>query len=95
MSYYKRYRTSCLQGRFFTRQGNSAASCWSILFFTVESKGEKRERRQKWINACQRGDSLVCRKNSFICSLHFVGGNDPTLEDPDPISAVARKEMVS
>ena len=28
---------------FFTFQGNSASSCWSILFFTVERKGEKRE----------------------------------------------------
>ena len=39
MSYYKRYRTSCLEGRFFTCEGNSASSCWSILFFTVERKG--------------------------------------------------------
>ena len=44
MSYYKRYRTSCLKGRFFTCQGNSASSCWSILFFTVERKGYKREK---------------------------------------------------
>ena len=28
-------------------------------------------------------------------SLHFVGGNGPTKEDPDPISAVASKERVS
>ena len=44
MSCYKRYRTSCLEGRFFTCQGNSASSCWSILFFTVQRKGEKREK---------------------------------------------------
>ena len=29
---------------FFTCQGNSASSCWSILFFTVERKGKKREK---------------------------------------------------
>ena len=40
-------------------------------------------------------DSFVCTKDSYICSLHFVGGNGPTLEDPDPISAVASKKTVS
>ena len=29
------------------------------------------------------------------CSLHFVGGNGPTKEDPDPVSVVASKEGVS
>ena len=44
------------------------------------------ERRQKWIKACHRADPFVCTKDSYICSLHFVGGNGPTEEDPDPIS---------
>ena len=43
MNYY-RYRTSCLEGRFFTCHGNSPSSSWSIPFFTVERKGEKREK---------------------------------------------------
>ena len=34
---------SWLGGRFFTCHGNSTLSCWSIPFFTVERKGEKRE----------------------------------------------------
>ena len=33
-------------------------------------------------------------KDSCISSLHFVSGNGPTKEDPDPISAVASKERV-
>ena len=37
----------------------------------------------------------MCTKDSYICSLHFAGGNGPTLEDPDPISAVPSKETVS
>ena len=37
----------------------------------------------------------MCIKDSFVCSLHFVGGNGPTKVDPDPISAVASKERVS
>ena len=43
-----------------------------------------------------RGDSFVCTKDSYInCSIHFVRGNGPTKEYPDPISAVASKEKVS
>ena len=37
--------TSWLTGAFdLTCQGNSASSCWSIPFFTVERKSEKREK---------------------------------------------------
>ena len=49
-------------------------------------------RRQKCIQACHPGDSFVCMKDSYICSLHFVGGNGPTKEEPDPISAIASNE---
>ena len=41
-----------------------------------------------------QGDKFVCTKDSYICSLHFVGGNGPTKENPDPVSAVASKEKV-
>ncbi|XP_068743955.1 uncharacterized protein [Montipora capricornis] len=44
--------------------------------------------------ACHRGDTFVCTKDSYICSIHFVGGNGPTKEYPDPISAIASKEKV-
>ena len=37
----------------------------------------------------------MCMKDSYVCSLHFVGGNGPKEVDPDPISAVANKERVS
>jgi hypothetical protein len=63
-----------------------------IHFPGAKRNGEKRER---WIDACRRGDSFICTKDSYICSLHFVGGNGPTSENPDPIPANASKEMVS
>ena len=38
-------------------------------------------------NICgRRGDSFVCSKDCKICSIHFVGGNGPTKENPDPMS---------
>ena len=31
----------------------------------------------------------MCRKDSYICGFHFIGGNGPTEEYPDPIPATA------
>ena len=42
-----------------------------------------------------RGDSFVCTKDRYICSIHLFGGNCPTKQYPDPISAVASKEKAS
>ena len=55
---------------------------------------EAAERRKRWIVACHRGDGFECKKDSYICSLHFVGENGPTSEHPDPISAITSKEKV-
>ena len=63
-----------------------------IKFFHFPGEVRESERRKKWIMACHRGDPFVCTKDSYICSLHFVCGNGPTLEDPDPICAVASKK---
>ena len=41
------------------------------------------ERRKFCIVVCHRGDSFVCGKDSYICSLHFEGMNGPTEENPD------------
>ena len=50
----------------------------------------------KDIQARHRSDLFVCTKDSYfyICGLHFVRGNGPIKEDPDPVSAVAGKERV-
>ena len=66
-----------------------------VKFFHFPGAVRQKERRQRWRRLCHRGDSFVCTKDSYVCSLHFVGGNGPTEEDPDPISAVASKERVS
>ena len=42
-----------------------------------------------WVHACGRKGFTIDKitKDTYICSLHFVGGNGPTEEDPDPINA--------
>ena len=66
-----------------------------ISFYHFPGPKRSAEKRKRWIDACRRGDAFNCTKDSYICSLHFVGENGPTQEDPDPISATASKEMVS
>ena len=57
----------------------------SVSFYSFPSLKKSRERREIWIRACCRGDAFVCRKDSYICGFHFIGGNGPTEEYPDPI----------
>lgn len=66
----------------------------SVLFYSFPSLKKSRERREIWIRACCRGDAFVCRKDSYICGYHFIGGNGPTEEYPDPIPATADANKV-
>ena len=65
-----------------------------VTFFHFPGQKRQTERRNRWILACSRGDSFNCTKDSYVCSLHFVGENGPTDENPDPISATASKDRV-
>ena len=77
-----------------TSPGKEIPMMIQLIFFHFPGAVRQNERRQRWITACHRGDSFVCTKDSYICSIHFVGGNGPTKQYPDPISAVASKEKV-
>ena len=52
-------------------------------------QNEFTEKAKEWVHACGRKDFTIDKitKDTYICSLHFVGGNGPTEEDPDPINA--------
>ena len=54
-----------------------------------------KECREAWIRACCHGGNFVCTKDSYICSLHFIGKFGPTKENPDPIMASTSAEKVS
>lgn len=66
-----------------------------VTFFHFPGEKRQAEKRSRWIMACRRYDSFVCTKDSYICSVHFVGENGPTDEYPDPVSATASEERVS
>ena len=66
-----------------------------VMFHRFPSVKKQNDRRQTWIRACSRGDGFVCTKDSYICSLHFIGERGPTEENPDPIIATSSTEKVS
>ena len=66
-----------------------------IFFLHFPGVKSHKEKRERWIRACHRGDRFVCTKHSYICSLHFVGENGPSPVHPDPVSAIASREKVN
>lgn len=65
-----------------------------VEFYHFPGEKRQKDKRQRWITACHRGDKFICSKDSYICSIHFVGGSGPSKEYPDPISAVASQQQV-
>ena len=66
-----------------------------VKFHCFPSEKKRNDRRQAWIRACCRGDGFVCKKDSYICSLDFIGERGPTEDYPDPITATTSTEKVS
>ena len=65
-----------------------------INFHPFPSEKKFKECRELWIRSCSRSDDFKCTKDSYICSLHFVGENGPTDKDPNPVPATASREKV-
>ncbi|CAB4025454.1 hypothetical protein AC249_AIPGENE23928 [Paramuricea clavata] len=65
-----------------------------VYFYRFPAPKRSPKKRSRWITACHRGDNFICSKDSYICSLHFVGQNGPTAENPYPISATASEQQV-
>ena len=49
-----------------------------INFHPFPSEKKFKERRELWIRSCSWADDFKLTKDSYICSLHFVGENGPT-----------------
>ncbi|XP_066919410.1 uncharacterized protein [Clytia hemisphaerica] len=66
---------------------------------TEWQKGKERgktEKAKRWIHACGRKGFTISNitKSTYICSKHFIGGNGPTEENPDPIKATLSEAEV-
>jgi hypothetical protein len=47
------------------------------------------EKAKQWVHLCGRAGFTLDKitRNTYICSLHFIGGKGPTEENPNPIKA--------
>lgn len=78
----------------FTKPGNikEVMTNWE-----KQREGERTEKCKRWVHACGRRDfSKLCqvKKDTYICSLHFVGENGPTDDNPDPLIATLSEEQL-
>ena len=63
----------------------------NIFFIPFPKPKTQREKCERWIRLCGRKFFTVenVRKETYICSKHFVGDKGPTKENPDPLPALA------
>ena len=68
-----------------------------VFFIRFPQSKKDPEKCMRWANACSRQNFSVenVKKDTYICSLHFVGGKGPTTDHPHPIPATATKFDVS
>ena len=68
-----------------------------VTFMSFPKPNFDREKCERWVRACKRENFGVSNvtKHTYICSLHFVGGNGPTESNPHPMDATASPAQVS
>lgn len=63
------------------------------VFFIIPFPKPKtqREKCERWVRLCGRKYFGVdnVNKDKYMCSKHFVGGNGPSIDHPDPLPASA------
>ena len=62
----------------------------------IKEMNLKTEKCKKWVHACGRPNFTIkgVTRNTYICSLHFIGENGPTLDHPDPIKATLSNDDI-
>ncbi|XP_077996416.1 uncharacterized protein LOC144449712 [Glandiceps talaboti] len=66
-----------------------------VFFIPFPKPTKDFEKCRRWTKSCRRdnfGPENVS-KDTYICSLHFIGGSGPTDLNPDPIPAVFSPEQ--
>ena len=67
-----------------------------VRFIPFPKPLSQKEKCERWIKACGRPleDFNVgkIKRCTYICSKHFIGGNGPTPEHPDPIPALLHSD---
>ena len=84
-----RYPDKLPSGTYFIRFPKPGNIKESMTQWEKDRENVKTEKAKKWVHACGReGFSIKnIKKDTFICSNHFIGCCSPTEEDPDPLLA--------
>ena len=87
--HHKTLLPGCPQGVYFIGFGNGFP----------KPHGKDTEKCLRWVESCGRKYFTIknVTKDTYMCSLHFVGGNGPTDEYPDPIKCgtQVRKQTIT
>ena len=61
----------------------------SMTKWEEEQQMQRTEKAKRWVHACGRRNFTVdkIRGHTYICSLHFIGGKGPTIDNPEPLNA--------
>lgn len=61
-----------------------------VTFIRFPQPLKEPEKCKRWADSCGRENftSQYVKNHTYICSKHFVGGNGPTEEHPDPIPLI-------
>ena len=70
----------------FAKPGNIKDS---MTEWEKQQQIDRTEKAKRWVHACGRKGFTIKRikNHTYICSLHFIDGNGPTIDNPDPINA--------
>lgn len=62
-----------------------------VFFIPFPKPKTQREKCERWVRLCGRKYFGVdnVNKDTYMCSKHFVGGNGPSIDHPDPLPASA------
>ena len=84
-----RYPEKSPKGLFFVGFAKPGKIKEGMTKWQIEQGILKTEKAKRWIHLCGRNGFTMnnIKKDTHICSLHFVGENGPTPEYPDPIKA--------
>ena len=87
----RKYRCSWGQCNSDSRYYTKREDMKNIFLLAFPAKVRKREKCLQWIKACNRPHSQLntdkLKDCDYICSKHFLGGNGPTENDPNPLIA--------
>ena len=83
-----RYPNKQPSGTYFIRFPKPGKVKESMTQWEKENENSKTEKAKKWVHACSRKGFTITsiKKDTYICSNHFIGGSGPTDLNPNPYS---------